>query len=151
MRVRSFEEAEAFLAVPGAMVEASEAQLPIAERFVAAFNHELKLEPPSAFARAAVSDRRFHLWLDARGEPVASANFTGVTPLGARINAVYTPPTHRGRGFASALVGALCQKLLDSGRRFLVLYTDAANPTSNSVYRKLGFLPIAEHANFKFN
>jgi len=137
--------------VRGSMVEANEALLPRAEAFAAAFHSELALQGPSDFARAAVRARRFHLWLDEAGAAVASANWTGPTPNGARVNAVYTPPGLRGKGYASALVGALCQKLLDSGRRFGVLFADAANPTSNSIYRKLGFEFVAEHTTFRFD
>lgn len=49
-----------------------------------------------------------------------------------RIQAVYTPPPNRGRGYAGACVGALSAQLRNAGNR-CVLYTDLANPISNSV------------------
>jgi hypothetical protein len=42
--------------------------------------------------------------------PVSLAGFTGPTPNGIRIGPVYTPPAHRRRGYASALVAALSQQ-----------------------------------------
>ena len=56
----------------------------------------------------------------------------------ARVGPVYTPPEHRRHGFGGAVTGALSQLLLDRGAR-VMLYADAANPTSNSVYRALGY------------
>jgi predicted GNAT family acetyltransferase len=61
-----------------------------------------------------------------------------------RIGAVYTPPEARGRGYATALVAAVSQHLLDRGRAFTYLYTDLANPTSNSIYQKIGYRPVAD-------
>ena len=50
-----------------------------------------------------------------------------------------TPPEFRGRGYASNLVAALTQKMLDTDRKFCFLYTDAANPTSNKIYQQIGY------------
>src|ERR671933_1571376 len=74
------------------------------------------------------------LWID--GEPVSMAAYVGPTPNGVRVNLVYTPPEHRRRGYANALVAALSQRLLDAGYRFCFLYTDLANPTSNHIYQQ---------------
>jgi uncharacterized protein len=75
---------------------------------------------------------------------VSLAGFGGRTPNGIRVGPVYTPPDLRGRGYASALTAALTQRLLDSGRRFCFLYTDLANPTSNSIYQRIGYRPVAD-------
>lgn len=84
-----------------------------------------------------------HIW-EAGGEPAAMAVAQGRTPRGIRIGFVFTPPPLRGRGHASGLVGALSQHMLDRGCRFCVLYTDLANPTSNALYRRLGYEMIGE-------
>lgn len=88
------------------------------------------------------------VWED--GEPVSMAAATAPTPSGIRINHVYTPPARRRLGYASACVGALCAAQLAAGRRFCYLYADAANPTSNGIYRRLGFEPVAEAAQIEF-
>jgi predicted GNAT family acetyltransferase len=75
---------------------------------------------------------------------VSMAGFGGRTPNGIRVGPVYTPPELRGRGYASALTAALTQRLLDSGRRFCFLYTDLANPTSNSIYQRIGYRPVSD-------
>jgi len=68
----------------------------------------------------------------------------------ARIAPVFTPPQHRRQNYASALVGELSRELFDQGKRAVFLTTDAANPISNSIYRKIGYLPTAEHYHFDF-
>lgn len=66
------------------------------------------------------------------------------TPNGKTISAVYTPPEHRGRGYASGCVAALSQWLLDDGNRFCTLYTDLSNPTSNKIYQNIGYRPTVD-------
>ena len=70
------------------------------------------------------------------------SGFGGPTPSGIRIGPVYTPPELRRRGYASALVAALTASLLESGRRLCFLFTDLANPTSNSIYQQVGYRPV---------
>lgn len=81
-------------------------------------------------------------WED--GETVSFAGYGGLTPNGIRIGPVYTPPELRGRGYGSALTAALTQQLLDGGRRFCFLFTDLANPTSNSIYQRIGYRPVSD-------
>jgi predicted GNAT family acetyltransferase len=68
----------------------------------------------------------------------------------ARVAPVFTPPEHRRRNYASALVGELSRELFEQGKRAMFLTTDVANPTSNSIYRKIGYLPAADHYHFDF-
>jgi predicted GNAT family acetyltransferase len=82
--------------------------------------------------------------------PVSMASFGGVTPNGVRIGPVYTPPELRGRGYASALVAGTSQQLLDGGKRFCFLFTDLANPTSNKIYRDIGYEFVCESADIEF-
>ena len=83
--------------------------------------------------------------------PVSIACSTRSTPNGIGINMVYTPPEHRKQGYASACVAALSQKLLDKGYKFCFLFTDLSNPTSNKIYRKFGFKPVADWNNYSFS
>jgi predicted GNAT family acetyltransferase len=83
------------------------------------------------------------LWVD-RGVPVALARFGNPTPNSARISLVYTPDAHRGRGYASALVAAMTQHLLDAGWAFTTLLADRANPVATRIYRRMGYAPVAD-------
>ncbi len=87
--------------------------------------------------------RTLWLWEDG-GAIVSLTGVGGPTPNGIRIGPVYTPPAERGRGYASALVAAVSQEALDSGRRFCFLFTDAANPTSNHIYQEIGYQHVRD-------
>lgn len=89
------------------------------------------------------------LW-EVDGAPVSMAGRGGQTPNGVRIGPVYTPPEHRGRGYASMLTALVSRAALADGRAFCFLYTDAANPTSNAVYERIGYRKIAEAAAIAF-
>jgi uncharacterized protein len=106
-------------------------------------------DAPNPESSADLVDRRHEdpdaglvLWDD--DGAVSIAGFGGLTPNGIRVGPVYTPPDLRGRGYASALTAALTQRLLDSGRRFCFLYTDLANPTSNSIYQRIGYRAVSD-------
>jgi predicted GNAT family acetyltransferase len=47
-------------------------------------------------------------------------------------------------------VAALSRKILEDGKVFCVLYTDLSNPTSNSIYAKIGYRRIAHGQHFRF-
>jgi predicted GNAT family acetyltransferase len=89
------------------------------------------------------------LWWD-EDRPVSLAGFGAPTPNGVRVGPVYTPPDLRGRGYATACVAELTRRLLTEGRRFVFLYTDLANPTSNSIYQKIGYRPVADVDQYLF-
>ena len=82
--------------------------------------------------------------------PVSMAGSSRGSKSGATISAVYTPPERRGNGYATACVAALCQRLLDEGNAFCTLYADLANPTSNKIYQRIGFRPVADAAVYRF-
>ncbi len=71
-------------------------------------------------------------------QPVSVAHVGRPTENGISVSAVYTPLNLRKRGYASAVVAHLSQLMLNSGKRFCVLYTDLSNPTSNKIYKDVG-------------
>ena len=89
------------------------------------------------------------LWEDG-GVPVSLAGFSGPTPTGIRVGPVYTPPSHRRRGYATTLVADLSQWLLGQGYRSCFLYTDLSNPTSNHIYETIGYRQVAEAVEYRF-
>lgn len=86
--------------------------------------------------------RTMYLWED--GSPVAMTGAANRTRRGIRIGPVYTPPGLRGRGYASNLVAAVSQRLLDEGRERVFLFTDVANRTSNKIYQAIGYRAVAD-------
>lgn len=81
---------------------------------------------------------------------VSMAAYGGATPNGIRINAVYTPPEYRGRGYATACVAKISQQLLKQ-YQYCFLFTNLANPVSNHIYRKIGYLPMSDIGNYSFH
>ena len=84
------------------------------------------------------------------GAPVSMAARSRVLPRGAVVSLVFTPGELRGHGYASAVVAALSQRLLDAGHQYCALYTDLANPTSNSIYQKIGYAPVSDAVEYAF-
>lgn len=82
--------------------------------------------------------------------PVSLVGFGGPTPNGIRIGPVYTPPEHRGHGYASILTARVSQLQLDRGRHFCFLYTDLANPTSNAIYKRIGYERVCDSRELAF-
>ena len=119
------------------------------EGFLAdAFNK--KIEPPIDIEKYRHRIPKFYVLENEKGIPVSIANVSREMPTACGIASVYTPPYFRGRGYASACVASLSQQQLDKGFTRCVLYTDLANPTSNSIYMKIGYVPIADSLDIKF-
>lgn len=96
--------------------------------------------------RPALDAGRYWLWED--GRPVSLTGHTAYVAGQARVGPVYTPPSERGRGYASNLVAHVSRLLL----RDVVptLFTDLANPTSNKIYRAIGYTPVADLGEIRF-
>jgi predicted GNAT family acetyltransferase len=60
------------------------------------------------------------------------------TPRAAALGVVYTPPEHRGQGYASAAVAALNGQLLASGLEQRYFFIDPANRAAQALARKIG-------------
>jgi predicted GNAT family acetyltransferase len=90
------------------------------------------------------------MWVWDNHGPVSMARATtpiyGVT----RIGLVFTPDPLRGRGFASACVGALSAHLQRNRATDCVLYTQLHNAASNRIYRRLGYEASGELLSYRF-
>ena len=110
-----------------------------------AFAVEARLPSAPGSAPRMIDERlaegRFRIWTNA--ENVAFAGFTIAGPHAARVGPVYTLPAFRANGYGAAIVGAICIELTRSGRQ-VFLVTDVANVTSNALYLRLGFVPLAD-------
>ena len=119
------------------------------------FVDEAMAEPPPETSeewlerRKADPDSGIAMW-EVDGAVVSMGSYGGPTPNGARIGPIYTPPDQRRRGYGSALTADLTQLQLDRGRRFCFLFTDLANPTSNSIYQQIGYQPVSDSDQWAF-
>jgi predicted GNAT family acetyltransferase len=135
----------------GAARVAAAADRGLLESWFDAFTKELAdLGGPG---RGAVDDRLSYggltLW-EANGAAVSLAGVSRPTAGVVRVAPVYTPPDHRGHGYAGAVTAAVSQAALDAGASHVVLFTDLANPTSNALYRRLGYRPVEDRVVFRF-
>ena len=89
------------------------------------------------------------LWVWEAGEPVSVAAASPPVAGVSRIGYVYTPPGHRRQGYAAACVAAVSERVQAGGSE-CVLYTQLQNPTSNAVYRRLGYRPVVELVVYRF-
>ncbi|KZZ83119.1 MULTISPECIES: GNAT family N-acetyltransferase [Bacillaceae] len=78
------------------------------------------------------------------GSIVSMANWSRPTKTNVNINYVYTPPVHRKKGYATDCVTVLTEQMLNSGYETTSLFTDLANPTSNKIYREIGYKPVQD-------
>jgi len=90
------------------------------------------------------------LW-EAGGGVVSLAGVTRMVAGMARVGPVYTPPELRGRGYAGAVTATVSQAALDAGAAEVLLYTDLANPVSNALYQRLGYLPVEDRVMLAFD
>ncbi|MEU8344211.1 GNAT family N-acetyltransferase [Spirillospora sp. NPDC048832] len=105
--------------------------------------------PNPAVLLARLTDGLITLWEDG-GRPVAMAGRTAAAAGVARIAPVYTPGEHRRRGYGAAVTAAATRAALDAGAADVVLFTDLANPTSNGVYRRIGYRPVEDRVIVSF-
>ena len=83
-----------------------------------------------------------YLWEDKF--PVSQAIINCEIDTCSQISDVYTPPFYRKKGYATSLVSALTHLILtERGKRNSMLLSDADNPTSCSIYRKIGYREVA--------
>lgn len=136
--------------VPGAARRATDADAALVAAWyvdfcVEAFTHR---DPPPAAevdaqVAAGLAEQRWLLW-DVDGVPVSLAGRSGPVLGVGRIGPVWTPVTHRRRGYAAMVTAATATSLLDDGAERVMLFTDLANPTSNGVYVRLGFERVGD-------
>ncbi len=148
--------------VVGSARDARDDELPLLAEWVVAFQAEAL---PASVGPMVSARELLHRWRsapptpreaggtvvwDVDGRPVSFAQYKGPTPNGMRIGPVYTPPEHRRHGYASALVADISQRILDFGKRYVFLYTDLANTTSNHIYQAIGFEPVCDVDEYRF-
>lgn len=136
---------------PGALRNAEAHERSLAIEWTHAFAAEAM--PGEKMDRDEVVDRhmqsnRLFFWDD--GGPVTMLAVGGSTPNGARVSLVYTPPAQRGHGYATSAVATLTARLLAAGKRHCSIYTDLANPTSNGIYRRIGYRTVCDICDYVF-
>jgi predicted GNAT family acetyltransferase len=90
-----------------------------------------------------ITDGDIFKWTD-QGDMVSIAAINRRTKNVGIIGLVHTPEEKRGRGYASSIVRTLSEYILENGYTYCGLFTDKANPTSNHIYKNIGYEPLGE-------
>ncbi|MFI0419240.1 GNAT family N-acetyltransferase [Spongiactinospora sp. 9N601] len=106
-------------------------------------------DDPAPGVRLGIERGELFVWED-DGRPVAAAGHTPPVESTARIAVVYTPPHARRHGYGAAVTYAASKAALATGVDRVLLFTDLANPTSNSIYQAIGYRPVADYAQIVF-
>lgn len=129
--------------VPGVGVQAvSPTDVELVAQWFDEFHQEAVRQSPVREWRAEAERRvcagGVHLWL--HGDvPVALAAVSEAAVGVCRVGPVYTPPAQRRRGVGAAVTAEASAAALAGGAGRVALYTDLANPTSNSIYQAIGY------------
>ena len=137
---------------PGLLRLAQPDDLPLIAQWLGAFSTDVG-EPTSQHdsetaAERHISESAMYIWQDEH--PVSMAKAARGTGHGTTITAVYTPPEFRKRGYATSCMYCLTKKLVSENYRVCTLYTDLTNPTSNSIYPKVGYVPVGDSVAVNF-
>ena len=92
---------------------------------------------------------RFVLW-EVGGVPVSTAMLRAPAAGVSRIGPVFTPREYRNHGYGSAVTAAAADLALHRGVTDVVLFADLANPTSNAIYQRIGFVAVADSVRIDF-
>jgi hypothetical protein len=112
-------------------------------------NESITAERAEDLAHQFVKNKSIYLW-QVENQFVSMVNISRKTQNGATINAVFTPDKFKRKGYATKSVAALSQQLLDEGFQFCSLYTDQSNPTSNKIYKKIGYNEVGSSIVYHF-
>ncbi|RSM52336.1 GNAT family N-acetyltransferase [Actinoplanes sp. ATCC 53533] len=104
----------------------------------------------ASWAGTRFADKSYTFWETPDGTPVSMAGLNPMVAGQVRVDPVYTPPHLRGCGYAGAVTVEVSRAALAAGSTDVVLFTDAANPTSNALYQGIGYLPITDWAVYGF-
>jgi predicted GNAT family acetyltransferase len=113
--------------------------------------HSIDLIDAGSWADSRFGDRHFTFWETPDGTPVSMAAATSFVGGMVRVDPVYTPAHLRGRGYAGAVTVEVSRAALDAGATDIVLFTDPANPTSNALYQRIGYVHLADFTGYRFS
>ncbi|MCD4828372.1 MAG: GNAT family N-acetyltransferase [Candidatus Cloacimonetes bacterium] len=152
MRLHVLNEVSDVSDVPGQARWLTESDTPVLAGWVRAFHDEATPGSPPVDAEKLLARRMGNdtllVWHD--GAPVSMAALVRPSGNAVCLNLVYTPLPLRRRGYATALVAELSRQGLAHGYSRCTLFTDLANPISNSIYRKIGYKPVSDWKEIAF-
>ncbi|WP_313904554.1 GNAT family N-acetyltransferase [Streptomyces sp. 15-116A] len=107
-------------------------------------------QDPAVWADDRVARGDVTFWETPDGEPVSMAALSPRVAGQIRVTHVYTPTALRGRGYAGVATAEATRAAREGGAQEVLLFTDLANPTSNALYQRIGYRPVADFAVYDF-
>jgi len=138
--------------VPGELRCATVADLDLVLSWFHGFEADTGSVGPKVFdevIRRRIASGEIWLWHH-DGADVAMVRISDTVARNVRVGFVYTPPSVRRRGYAGAAVAAVSAMVLADRADTCVLYTQLSNPTSNGIYRRIGYEAIGEVLAYRF-
>lgn len=149
-RIYELLEAGEALDIRGKVRQAAPKDRGLMIQWTRAFQTEVGEDASDAELRVDRELAAGQIWLwDVDGETMSMAVNRKPVERVARVAGVYTPSGKRRHGYAEACVHGLSNQLRQAGYRCM-LYTDLANPTSNSIYRRIGYRAVGEALRYRF-
>ena len=102
----------------------------------------------ASWAGTRFAEKRYTFWETPDGTPVSMAGANPMVAGQVRVDPVSTPARLRGRGYAGAVTVAVSRAALAAGATEVVLFTNPANPTSNALYQRIGFVPVTDFTGY---
>ena len=153
MRIYELTEVNPDIPLIGTLRLARESDLSFFPYWFEGFNYDCfgnspSVKPDAESYRYFMNKELFILEDD--GTPVSMAQIKRAMQTVSGVSGVYTPPYFRGKGYATSCVAGVSRLILERGFTKCVLYTDLSNPTSNSIYQKIGYRPVCDSLEIKF-
>lgn len=101
-------------------------------------------------AKELIAAGRLGILEDDNHTPMSIAALARQLPHGYAVSYVYTPPFYRNKGYASSCVAQLSAYAILGEKVYCVLHTDLSNPTSNDIYRKIGYKKVGTMLELRF-
>ncbi|MBB4824359.1 putative GNAT family acetyltransferase [Sporosarcina luteola] len=138
---------------PGNWRVANEGDGPLIEDWYARFESDTHLPATESHlikekVAKFLEDREIFVWED-EGVVVSMMKKARPTKNSITVTLVFTPADQRKKGYARSLVALVSKELLRE-YSFCMLYTDMLNPTSNKIYKEIGYEHIADSVHIGF-
>lgn len=137
---------------PGTWRVANKKDASLLEEWMLLFEEEtgIAMSTPAEAARkidSFIEMKEVYVW-EVDNEVVSCMKKSRPSKHGITVSFVFTPKKHRRKGYARTLVAEVTEELLGE-YDFVMLYTDLQNPTSNKIYKEIGYEQIATPVHLK--